>query len=80
MKKTIIKENFAFSYFPKELFTREKISLSTLEYKDFAKFELKELGNYFTLKTYDVKEYSLQTIVLEIQNFILAQSFRGYTN
>lgn len=78
MDKIVLKDDFAFLYLSKELYSRELISATLLNYKEFANFELKELGKYFTLKITNPKEYTLKTIAKEFNNFLLAESFGGH--
>lgn len=73
MKHIVVKGDFAFLYFNKHFYTKEKVKLSVKEYKDFVKSSFSEVGNYFVVKVNLIsQDYPLNYICDEIFNHVLA--------
>lgn len=78
MKKIVYQENFAFIYFTKEFYNKQKIENSILNYSDFVTHNLGELGKYFVLKiSLKNDDYTLKTLSEEISNYILSEEFQN---
>jgi hypothetical protein len=73
MKTLVIKDNFAFIYLNKEIYSNTSVLTSISAYKDFLMASKTELGKYLTLKLETLtQEYSLEELTHEFLNYLLS--------
>jgi len=75
MKKNIVfKDNFAFLYLNKNIYTKSKIKEAIIEFKDFIKPSISQIGEYIVIKIETItQDYDLKELTYEFANYILAK-------
>ena len=80
MKKIVLKDNFAFIYLNKNIYSKESILEAIEIYKEFFKSSITQLGDYTTVKIEPIDtEYEIQVLANEFSNYILSLE-RGVKN